>query len=178
MIVKYTDNDTIIASMARQISASSADEGFSIQDLVQKTGIEMDSVRSLLRELVEMDWCARLAYDWRNPATPDERWILRHHSLTIGQDYEVLGIEADMYRILNDGGEPVLFHPLLFHIIDPAEPSFWTCEIGEEGERYCYPAEWKGCFFEGFFDRKETARETFAKVLQKYYPDSYRRFSN
>lgn len=98
-------------------------------------------------------------------------------SLTIGKVYEVLGIEADDFRILNDpdskpyGNDPVLFAPECFEVTDPSEPSFWTCSIGADGERYCYPPEWSSPgFFEDYHDGIEEVRKQFWEDLQRYYP--------
>jgi hypothetical protein len=81
-------------------------------------------------------------------------------SLTIDRIYEVLGIEADTYRVLTDpeskpyGNDPVLYAPDCFKIVDPQEPDFWICQYGEDGERYCYPSEWNEV---GFFEMNDFA---------------------
>ena len=59
------------------------------------------------------------------------------HILFLSTDriYEVLGIEADTYRILSDpeskpyGNNPVLYDPDCFKVIDPQEPDFWVWRI-------------------------------------------------
>ena len=101
----------------------------------------------------------------------------RIFSLTLNKVYEVLGIEADNYRLLDDGNklndyrDPVLFEPEYFEIIDPGEPDFWVTEIGEEGERYCYPLEWLPVgFFEDFHNDIKIVKETFWSGVEKYYP--------
>ena len=101
-------------------------------------------------------------------------------SLTIGRVYEVLGIEANCYRLLDDecnkpyGNDPVLFEPNCFKIIDDTEPDFWVCELGEDGERYCYPKEWFSIgFFEDYHDGISEIRENFWKCLKKYYPETW-----
>ena len=38
-------------------------------------------------------------------------WSRTYPELTIGNVYRVLGIEGDDLRIINDAGEPVLYHP-------------------------------------------------------------------
>jgi len=108
---------------------------------------------------------------------PDGRKL----SLTIGRVYEVLGLEADCYRVLSDedhqpyGNDPVLFEPECFDIVDPEEPDFWQCDQGEEGERYCYPPEWARVgFFEDFHDRIPEVRKEFWNGLKKYYPDTWK----
>ena len=97
--------------------------------------------------------------------------------LTIGKCYEVLGIEADCYRILTDPytpyfpNDPVLYEPDIFKIIDPNEPSFWVNSIGELGERYAYPLSWLRIgFFEDYHDNLQVVIEQFWGELQYYYP--------
>lgn len=89
---------------------------------------------------------------------PDEQPGLPF-DLTLGKVYQVLGIEADDYRLIcNDlrspddrkidatsrskMPQPYLYSPRLFEVVDSSEPSFWVCEYGEGGERYCYPRGW------------------------------------
>jgi len=98
-------------------------------------------------------------------------------SLTIGREYEVLGMEADSFRILNDpdtkpsGNNPVLFEPDCFEVSDPTEPSFWVCSVGEDGERYCYPKEWNNPgLFEDYHDGVQEVRKKFWEDLRRYYP--------
>lgn len=100
-------------------------------------------------------------------------------SLTMGKEYDVLGIEADHYRILNDpntlpyGNDPVLFYPDCFRISDSVEPVFWICEYGDDGERYCYPPEWQGYFFEDYHEGVQKIRQQFWQDLQRYYPETW-----
>jgi hypothetical protein len=92
-------------------------------------------------------------------------------SLTLGQTYEVLGIEADWYRILNDHRDPVLFDPHCFSIVDPVEPAFWLRSLGDDGELYAYPPAWNAPrFFEDFHDRVPRVRAQFWEDLRRYYP--------
>lgn len=97
--------------------------------------------------------------------------------LTMGRKYEVLGIEADDFRILNDpdskpyGNDPVLFDPEYFEVIDATEPSFWVCSVGVDGERYCYPPEWNCIgFFEDYHDGVKEVKKQFWEDLRRYYP--------
>jgi len=101
-------------------------------------------------------------------------------SLTIDRIYEVLGIEADTYRMLTDpeskpyGNDPVLYDPDCFRIVDPQEPDFWICQYGEDGERYCYPPEWNEVgFFEDYHDGIHEVRERFWNFLKFYYPETW-----
>lgn len=102
-------------------------------------------------------------------------------SLTIGRIYEVLGLEADTYRLLKDedakpyGNDPVLYDLDCFIVIDPEEPDFWICQYGEDDERYCYPPEWNEVgFFEDYHDGKQEVRERFWNMLKLYYPETWK----
>lgn len=91
-----------------------------------------------------------------------------HPHLSTGQQYLVIGIEADDYRILNDLGEPCLYPPELFTVIDTKEPYDWISEVGEDGERYAYPPEFnRPGFFEDLFDRNEEAMRTFWQTINR-----------
>jgi hypothetical protein len=101
--------------------------------------------------------------------------------LTIDRIYEVLGIEADKYRLLTDtafkqyGNEPVLYDPDCFKVIDPQEPDFWVCQYGEDGERHCYPPEWSEAgFFEDYHNGISEVRERFWNLLKSYYPKTWK----
>lgn len=88
--------------------------------------------------------------------------------LSQNQHYFVIGIEADDYRLLNDSGEPCLYSPDLFELVDGAEPSDWISEVGEDGERYAYPylLNQPG-FFEDYFDHKHEQTAIFWHVVNQ-----------
>ena len=93
--------------------------------------------------------------------------------LTHGGEYEVLGLESDWFRIMNDRNDPVLYSPGAVRVLDPAEPEFWRHKPGEEGERYAYPEPWARVgFFEDFHDRIPGAREIFWAALPRFYPQT------
>ena len=88
--------------------------------------------------------------------------------LTPGKVYDVIGIEADYYRILTDDGEPVLYEPGFFLVVDASEPEEWVSTLGEEGERYAYPPELNTVgFFEDWHDGDEKARRIFSEYLRR-----------
>jgi hypothetical protein len=92
----------------------------------------------------------------------------RYPDLSDEQEYFVLGIEADDYRILNDVGKPYLYAPELFEVVDPTELEDWVTEFGEEGERYSYPAPLNEAgFFEDFFDRKPAQISVFWRIVNQ-----------
>ncbi len=88
--------------------------------------------------------------------------------LTPGQRYVVIGIEGDELRILNHAGRPYLYPPALFKVIDACEPADWVTDLGDDGERYAYPAPLNAPgFFEDFFDDKAKAVKTFWHVVNQ-----------
>jgi hypothetical protein len=87
-------------------------------------------------------------------------------ALTPGQQYSVIGIEADDYRLLNDAGRPYLYPASAFEIVDPKQPERWITETGKEGEHYAYPPELNGPgFFGDFFDHEPAAIATFWRFV-------------
>jgi hypothetical protein len=90
-------------------------------------------------------------------------------SLTLGQTYEVIGIEGDYYRIINERDDPILFDPTCFDIADPSEPIFWESLV-EDGVRYAYPPEWiRPGFFEDYHDNNEEVRRRFWQDHDRYF---------
>lgn len=90
-----------------------------------------------------------------------------YSSLTLGAEYEVLGIEADSLRLVNDRGEPCLYDPECFLVTDTSEPEDWISK-GEDGVRYAYPPIWgRPGFFEDWHDGNQAIREEFLKELAR-----------
>lgn len=88
-----------------------------------------------------------------------------YSSLTQGAEYEVLGIEGDWFRLVNDRGEPVLFDPTGFEITDLTEPEDWIISE-EEGLRYAYPEPWnRAGFFEDWHEGVQEVRDRFRSDL-------------
>jgi hypothetical protein len=93
----------------------------------------------------------------------------RYPDLSTGQDYLVIGIEADDLRIINDQGRPYLYPPRLFRMVDPVEPDDWVRKIGDDGERYAYPAPLhRTGLFEDFFDGKKNVVAAFWRAVNKH----------
>lgn len=90
-------------------------------------------------------------------------------SLTPGNVYRVIGIEADNFRLMNDYGEAALYPTNLFNIVDDRRPGNWVTSYGEEGEQYAYPAEMsRPGFFEDVWDGDYRAFRTVRFYLQQY----------
>jgi hypothetical protein len=97
--------------------------------------------------------------------TPNAADGTQYALLTLGAEYEVLGIEADSLRLVNDRGEPVLYDPACFQITDTAEPEDWVSVV-EDGVRYAYPPSWgQPGFFEDWHDGVPEVRQQFSKEL-------------
>ena len=90
--------------------------------------------------------------------------------MTIGKLYEVIGIEADTYRIIDDSDEPYLYESNQFEIVDSSEPDFWITDYGDDGERYSYPPSWARVgFFEDYYDKVETVKNQFWTEYKELY---------
>lgn len=90
----------------------------------------------------------------------------KYRDLTAGQQYVVIGIEADDLRILNDHGRPFLYPRVLFRMIDSTEPKDWIDQTGGHDERYAYPKALNAPgFFEDFFDGDAKAVATFWRTV-------------
>lgn len=94
-------------------------------------------------------------------------WSGTYPELTIGNVYRVLGIENDNLRIINDAGDPVLYHPRAFAYVDPVHPAEWIAERGDDGELYAYPAELREprYFFEELHDGNAQVRSKLCSYV-------------
>lgn len=92
----------------------------------------------------------------------------RTAALSVGESYEVLGIEADYFRVIDDTGDPVLFEPSLFERLDDTRPAEWTCEF-DEGVEYAGPAEFaRPGFWEAFHEHDAEARSVYSRYLNRH----------
>jgi hypothetical protein len=90
------------------------------------------------------------------------------HELTRGAVYEVIGIESDWYRVLNDGGVPALYPPELFQVVDEERPGHWV-RRRRDGTEYAYAPELaKPGFFEDFFEGEPAAVRTFNRYINEH----------
>ncbi len=90
------------------------------------------------------------------------------HALSIGEVYEVIGIEAGHFRVLDDGGAPSLFGPKLFETIDASRPAHWI-ESTEDGTEYAYAPELnRPGFFEDYFEREPNTLRVFHRYINRH----------
>ena len=105
-----------------------------------------------------------------NIKSPSDETDHEIESLSLGEHYEVIGIESDSYRIIDRDQEPCLYPSDCFQIIDNTKPAFWITEIGQNGEEYSYPPTWMSSgFFEDFFDGINETIEQFWDKHKKLY---------
>lgn len=92
---------------------------------------------------------------------------LDNENLTVGKVYDVIGVEGEYYRIINDSNEPILYTKELFEIIDSNIPSDWI-ETRFDGEIFIEPMETsKPGFYEDYFDGIPYAIETYRRLLKR-----------
>lgn len=66
----------------------------------------------------------------------------------------------------------VLYEASCFGVVDASEPTIWVSEFAD-GERYASPKLWdEPGFFEDWHDNVPGVRETFAKQLREWFPES------
>ena|ERR1700690_279817 len=91
-----------------------------------------------------------------------------HRHLEPEKIYEVIGIDYDSYRIIDEIGEPILYPKYLFDIIDPSIPESWIREEHETDHYYIDPPELSAPgFYEDYFDKDAKARAIFEQFLIK-----------
>lgn len=92
----------------------------------------------------------------------------KYPDLSPRQQYVVMGIEADHYRILNDQGRPYLYPPELFKVVSADQSEDWIEEKGDEGELYAYPSALNAPgFFEDYFEGDRAAVATFWRTVNR-----------
>ena len=92
--------------------------------------------------------------------------ITTYTDLSPTKTYEVIGISADDFRIINDQGRPYIYPADIFTVLDETIPSDWVVKYGEGGEKYACPIEFhEPGFFEDYFDGKPEAINIFSKYV-------------
>lgn len=175
MWIEFIDNNSSVLAAARLLSRKSSDECVSAAEVAHELALDADTALVSFTRLMEMDWMVVAGEDWSAPTTADTRWVTReHYRLTVGKRYEVLAVEADCFRILDDHDEPVVYHRSGFRIVDDAEPTFWISDTDEDGDRFTCPAEWNRLgFFEDYHDGSPTACDQFWTDLRRLYPTTW-----
>ena len=176
MKMEFIGNDDSILIASRRLSRCSADNCVSAADLAGELALDEVSVLAQLDQLMQADWMTRAGDNWTVPATPRTRWKVREHSrLTLGKHYEVLAIEADCYRILNNADDPTLYGQSGFKVVDSVEPAFWKTEIDADGDQFAGPLQWrKSGFWEDYHDGHQAVCDQFWNDLRQFYPTTWK----
>lgn len=142
----------------------------SIEDISKVVDISSEEIFEKLDFFIEKDIVFESRKDFSKPVIFSDRIFgVLGHSLSVGFEYTVLGVECGSFRIVNDCGTPTLFDPFHFEVIDCSRPDFWITEY-DEGDEYSYPAEWKRQgFFEDYFNGNKEVVAIFDTVLKEKY---------
>ena len=88
--------------------------------------------------------------------------------LTAGQEYLVVALDHESFRVLNDNKEPILYPKEMFDIVDSDLPENWVWVRFADDEYYADPPELASPgFYEDWFDSASSAREIFENYLKK-----------
>lgn len=99
---------------------------------------------------------------------------LEHAGLTAEQEFFVLGVDSEFYRVINRSGEPILYPKKLFRVLDDLVPAGWHFREYEDGEYFLEPAstqragfyeDWHGS--DGDLAAQATARRTLMDELMR-----------
>lgn len=87
-------------------------------------------------------------------------------NIKANETYDVIGIDAEYFRIVDEIGEPILYPKYLFEIIDSSIPESWIrYEYGLD-EYYINPPELsEPGFYEDLFDNDSMAIDIYNKFL-------------
>ncbi len=172
MIVKFIEPNDEIFTVIKEFVSKQIDETvlFSKDDISEPFLLKTDEVGERINLLIENDVLFEFRDDYtKEICSSDKIFGMRHHPLTVGKEYQVLGIECGSFRLINDEGEPTLFDPFYFEILDDSKPDFWVTEYFD-GEEYSYPDEWRiEGFFEDLFDDVVEVIEIYETVLREKY---------
>ena len=93
--------------------------------------------------------------------------LIPFQRLKVGKHYLLIGMEyGGEYRIVNEGGEPILYPRRWFEKIDKY-PRHWKKEEYDDGQYFIYPPELQERhFFERWFDKDPVILETFKKYVE------------
>jgi hypothetical protein len=108
----------------------------------------------------------KLRADFRDRIT-DERL---HKGVTPLEEYYVIEVSHVEFRVIDDGGEPILYPKALFEVIDPTLPPGWQfCEY-LDGEYHLEPVRTgRAGFYEDLFcsDGDRAAQVEARRVLRE-----------
>ncbi len=92
---------------------------------------------------------------------------LDNEKLTIGKVYDVIAVEGEYYRIIDDDHEPILYNRKLFEVVDSNIPPDWVETIFDD-EIFIEPLDTlKPGFYEDYFDGVPDVVQRYQQLLKK-----------
>ncbi len=170
MLVEHIVPNEPSLTAARALDDREPERLFGTQEFADMLGWTLDQGLEELERLEEADLI------WLNDSDPNVSiiggWGIRTFArLTLGRQYEVLGICGRFYRLLNDSDEPILYPAAVFQILDPNEPDFWFETIDDDGDRWAGPRQWsQPGFIEDYHDSHMPTRWQFWREVRALYP--------
>jgi hypothetical protein len=114
--------------------------------------------------------CERIFYP---PTGQPRREVASHRSISIGEEYVVLSINADAHRgvtlqlVTRPNQNPSLWSADMFVVTDPRLPSNWRVQM-EDGMNLA-PAAWQEpSFWEGFWEADAVTPEERRAIRASY----------
>ena len=94
------------------------------------------------------------------------KYLFPNKNIKPNATYDVIGIDYDCFRIVNEVREPILYPKFLFEVIDSSIPDSWTRVQISPDEYYINPQELsEPGFYEDLFDGVPEAKAVFEKFL-------------
>ncbi len=91
-----------------------------------------------------------------------------HRGLTPGIVYDVVSIENEFLRVVDDFGEPILYPDILFDVVDSSVCPDWVTQTCSDGQRFVGPEIFlEPGFFEHYFDKDALAIKVFDSYLNE-----------
>jgi hypothetical protein len=85
-----------------------------------------------------------------------------HRGLSAGAVYDVIGLDNENFRLIDDNDRPFRFPKALFEIVDPSVPADWVTRTYDDDEYHVDPPECaERGFYEDYFDGIESAVKRF-----------------
>jgi hypothetical protein len=89
-------------------------------------------------------------------------------SLVQGHDYEVIEVDEDCFRVIDESGEPALYPKTFFLDCDFAPPTDWLTHDYGGGQYTISPPEFSSAgFFEDYDDQVPAAVETYRDYVRR-----------
>lgn len=100
-------------------------------------------------------------------STDDPGCPIWYPDLMVGQEYVVLAIEYDHYRLVGDEGRPYIYPSELFELVDETTPDDWVRELDDTGVCFGPRELLQPGLFEDYFNKEPRAVQIVEKHLRR-----------